>query len=103
MINLITPINSLGYGVAGFNILKSLYEKDPTVALYPIAPPEPEYELPIVQAAIANRNNAILDRPCVKIWHQHDLYNRIGKGLYVGFPIFELTEFSEEEIDSLHH
>ena len=103
MINLITPINSLGYGVAGFNILKSLYEKDPTVALYPIAPPEPEYELPIVQAAIANRNNAILDRPCVKIWHQHDLYNRIGKGLYVGFPIFELTEFSEEEIASLHH
>ena len=40
MINLITPINTLGYGVAGYNILKALYNLDNLVTLYPIGTPE---------------------------------------------------------------
>ncbi len=40
MINLIAPINSLGYGVAGYNLFKNLLAEDRTTALYPISKPE---------------------------------------------------------------
>ena len=71
MINLQTPINSLGYGVAGYNILKELYRRDPSVALYPIGQPETMEDL--IQDCLNNIRNLELDRPHVKIWHQHDL------------------------------
>ena len=103
MINLVAPINSLGYGVAGYNILTTFYAIDDSITLYPIAPPEPEFETPVVKTAIENQKEPALNRPCVKIWHQHDLHTRVGRGIYVGFPIFELNEFNQAEITSLHH
>ena len=39
MINLIAPINNLGYGVAGYNLFKELYKLYPSTALYPISRP----------------------------------------------------------------
>jgi glycosyltransferase involved in cell wall biosynthesis len=101
MINLQTPINSLGYGVAGYNILKELYRRDPSVALYPIGQPETMEDL--IQDCLNNIRNLELDRPHVKIWHQHDLATRIGRGKHFGFPIFELTQFDHQELISLSH
>ena len=101
MINLQTPINSLGYGVAGYNILKELYRRDPSVALYPIGQPETMEDL--IQDCLNNIRNLELDRPHVKIWHQHDLITRVGRGKHFGFPIFELTQFDHQELISLSH
>lgn len=101
MINLQTPINNLGYGVAGYNILKELYNRDSSVALYPIGRPDSAEDF-VVQSA-GNIKNLKLNRPHVKIWHQHDLFQRIGSGKHFGFPIFELTEFDQREKISLHH
>lgn len=101
MINLQTPINSLGYGVAGYNILKELYNRDNTVALYPIG--QPEHGEDFITQSVANISNLHLNRPHVKIWHQHDLFQRIGSGKHFGFPIFELTEFDQREKISLNH
>jgi len=101
MINLQTPINNLGYGIAGYNILKELYNRNNTVALYPIGQPESVEDF--ITASINNITNLCLNRPHVKIWHQHDLIQRIGSGKYFGFPIFELTEFDQREKLSLHH
>ena len=103
MINLIAPINNLGYGVAGYNFLKGLYTIDPSVTLYPVAQPEPVGDQEIIATCINNQINYEKDRPCVKIWHQHDLQSRVGKGKYFGFPIFELTDFSSHEFVSLNH
>jgi 3-hydroxyisobutyrate dehydrogenase-like beta-hydroxyacid dehydrogenase len=36
------PINSLGYGVAGYNIAKQLVKSGKDVAIFPIGDPEPE-------------------------------------------------------------
>ncbi len=91
MINLQAPINNLGYGVAGYNILKELYNRDSSVALYPIGRPDSAEDF-VVQSA-GNIKNLKLNRPHVKIWHQHDLYSFTGKGPSIGFPIFELEEF----------
>ena len=101
MINLQTPINHLGYGVAGYNILKELYTRDRSVALYTIGKPDVEEEF--IQAAVNNITRLELDRPHVKIWHQHDLFQRVGKGKYFGFPIFELNKFDTIEQISLNH
>tara|TARA_R100000700_G_C3168325_1_gene143229 strand:- start:376 stop:1449 length:1074 start_codon:yes stop_codon:yes gene_type:complete len=108
MINLIAPINNLGYGVAGYNIFKSLHSIDPSVALYPIA--KPEFVDQYIQAGLSNRYKSCVDKdgtigklPSVKIWHQNDIHSHVGKGLHIGFPIFELTEFNDEEILSMKH
>ena len=102
MINLIAPINTLGYGVAGYNILKELYKIDNSVSLYPISQPQ-DFESKELYEAISNQEKCLIDRPCVKIWHQNDLTTRVGNGKFIGFPIFELTHFNAKEITSLHH
>ncbi len=100
MINLIAPINNLGYGVAGYNIFKSLLALHRTTALYPIS--TPEFIDSAIQSGLDNRFDVTI-KPCVKIWHQNDLFQFVGHGEHIGFPIFELTEFSEEEKLSLSH
>jgi glycosyltransferase involved in cell wall biosynthesis len=103
MINLIAPINNLGYGVAGYNFLKQLHKINQSVTLYPVAQPEAIGDQQMIGECVNNQINYQKDRPCVKIWHQHDLQSRVGKGKYFGFPIFELTKFNPHEIVSLNH
>lgn len=104
MINLIAPINTLGYGYAGLNFAKQLYKIDKRVTLYPIANKvEPVDETGIIAQCLNNAINHNPDYPCVKIWHQHDLMQRVGRGKYYGYPIFELNKFSSHERVSLHH
>lgn len=102
MINLIAPINNLGYGVTGYNILKELYKIDNSLALYPISQPQ-DFSSEELYEAIKNQERCLIDRPCVKIWHQNDLTTRVGNGKFIGFPIFELTKFNAKEVTSLHH
>ena len=103
MLNLIAPINNLGYGVAGYNIYKELYKINSSTALYPIA--QPEFFNEIVIAGMNNRENRKVfpNNPSVKIWHQNDVHTHVGKGEHIGFPIFELTEFTYEEKLSMKH
>jgi len=102
MINLIAPINNLGYGVAGYNILKELYKIDNSISLYPISQPQ-DFTGEELDTAIKNQERCLINRPCVKIWHQNDLTTRVGNGKFIGFPIFELTKFNPKEVTSLHH
>ena len=103
MINLITPINNLGYGIAGYNLFKNLHQLHPSAALYPVS--KPSFIDEHVLAGLNNRRNngAGTHAPCVKIWHQNDVHTYVGKGERVAFPIFELTEFNEEEKISMTH
>ena len=100
MINFQAPINSLGYGVAGYNIFKEIIKIHPSAALYPIS--TPEFTDKYVEQGMANRGQLLLF-PSVKMWHQNDVHTHIGKGEHIGFPIFELTEFSKEEKLSMSH
>ena len=97
-INLQAPINQLGYGVAGLNILKALQNKA-EVSLFPIGQPQVTNK----QDAIAvNRGIEVAETfdpqaPCIKIWHQNQMAERIGSGKFIGFPIFELDTFNDLE------
>lgn len=104
MINLIAPINTLGYGYTGLNFTKELFKINNRITLYPISNKiEPIDDTGIVATCINNQVHYNPNYPCVKIWHQHDLQQKVGKGRYYGFPIFELNKFSSHEKVSLHH
>ena len=92
-INLSAPANPLGYGVVGLNVLKSLYEKDHRVAFWPIGNVEcDESDAPMIHETIANQSSYDNKAPSLRIWHQHDLAQHVGKGKNCAFPIFELDK-----------
>lgn len=104
-INLMAPINSLGYGVASKNICKSLSEIA-DVYLFPIGGAitcESEEE----KSFFSELSNKATDRfdknaPCLKIWHEFDMSARIGHGKYFGLPFFEVDRLSKRRAHSLN-
>lgn len=101
-INLMAPVNNLGYGIAGYNILRSLFMRGEIVCYFPIGDItiETEEAKKIIESCIKNSKFFGVDSPSVKIWHQNDMGLFPGRGPRVGFPIFELNKFSDVE---LHH
>jgi glycosyltransferase involved in cell wall biosynthesis len=101
--NLMTPVNSLGYGVAGVNILKSL-GKDVAVTCFPIGNVEvtSQEDSDAVQEALSRREAFDINAPCLKIWHEFAMAERIGKGPLFGFPFFEITKFDDNRIHNLN-
>jgi len=97
-INLQAPINQLGYGVAGLNILKALQDKA-EVSLFPIGQPQvtSQADADAVRKGMETAKTFDPQAPCVKIWHQNQMAERIGSGKFIGFPIFELDTFSDLE------
>ena len=100
-INMLCPINQLGYGVTGLNISKALHDAKHSVALFVVGnleAPEPYHQ--DLKQMISNSRLPDWNAPCIRIWHQHDMSQFVGKGDKYGFPIFELDGFVDLE---LHH
>jgi len=97
-INLQTPINQLGYGVAGLNILKALQART-DVALHVIGQPQVtnQADADAVKKGLQTAQMFDPQATCVKIWHQNQMAERIGSGKFIGFPIFELDTFTDLE------
>ena len=93
MIDLITPLNNLGYGVAGYNILKNLLQSHRTTALYPVS--KPEFVDEYVLAGLKNRDDKTI-KPCVKIWHQNDLFQFVD-GDILGFQYLNLQSLMKKK------
>lgn len=99
-LNLIGPINQLGYGIATLNILKGLIQRGHKVAFWP------KYgqvdvtnaaDLAIVQQGINNQAFFNKNAPSLNIWHQFDLAESIGYGVRHAMTFFELDEFTARE------
>ena len=91
------PINQLGYGQTGLNFTKEL-SKICDLSLFPIGQPTVtnKEDHSVVLGAMSG-DSWEAKSPCVKIWHQNDMAQRIGSGRMIGFPIFELDTFSDLE------
>ncbi len=98
-LNLQAPINQLGYGVAGINILKALQAEGVEVSFFPIGQPQVtnQADADAVRKGMQVAQTFDPQAPCVKIWHQNQMAERIGSGKFIGFPIFELDTFSDLE------
>jgi len=97
-INIIGPVNPLGYGVASSNIIKSL-NKHAKLSLWIIGQPHVNSveDIELFKLLINNANTFDFSAPCIKIWHQNDMAQFAGKGERIGFPFFELDEFNAIE------
>jgi glycosyltransferase involved in cell wall biosynthesis len=100
-INLLAPINSLGYGVASTNVLDQLNALGHEVALFPIGQVDaPQDKQALVKKAQAYAGFYDGQAPSLRIWHQNSLAEHVGHGWRVGYTFFELRQFQPNEI---HH
>lgn len=97
-LNLIAPINQVSYGLVSLNIVKELAKQNHNVALWPLGQiiVEPS-DGPIIERAIERNNMPDWSAPSLKIFHQFAMSESIGKGIRIGFPIFELEQFTDVE------
>jgi len=97
-LNLTCPINTLGYGCVGTNLFKEFCAASVDVKLWPIGQVDCHPSLmPLVQRAYNEKHNYYPRAPSLRIWHQHDLAQHVGRGVHVGYPIFELDRFTQAE------
>jgi len=99
-ININCPINGTGYGITSLNITKNLVELDIDLSLFPIGNNielNSAEDQDIIKKLLVNASSFNYDSPCLKIWHQHDLANRVGRGAYYVFPFFELDTLKDRE------
>ncbi len=102
-VNLVSPINPLGYGVVGFNVLNTFMEKGHSVSLFALGDVQWESNpeaIEKIKKSAANSQFFDPDAPSLRIWHQHDMAMFPGRGKRLGWPIFELNEFTDKET---HH
>lgn len=97
-INIIGPINQLGYGITVLNIVKSLSVNN-RVSLFPIGQPQVtnQKDADIISNCIENSKFFDYEAPCIRIWHQHDMSQFVGRGTHIGLPIFELDTLNDLE------
>jgi glycosyltransferase involved in cell wall biosynthesis len=98
--NLICPINQLGYGVVGLNVLLEIEKAGKNPSLFPLGNIEahPDHH-EVMRKAIDRARFFDPQQPSLRIWHQNDLAMHVGQGMHA-FPIFELDRFKPDE---LHH
>lgn len=105
-INIIAPLNQLGYGIAGQNVSLALKKAGAAVALFPIGPIDvAESSIDDIEEMKANSSEYDYGAPCLRIWHQDQMAEHVGYGMRIGFPFFELDRFNKREkhhMNSLH-
>lgn len=103
-LNLTCPINRLGYGIVGLNVLVELSQYM-EVACWPISNIECDsFHHELIKKCIDNQTNFDFYAPSLRIWHQFDMAQHIGRGPRYGFPIFEtdrLTVVEQHHLQSL--
>jgi len=97
-VNVTAPINSLGYGVVGLNIVLGLERLGHAPALWPIGEIEaPEEHHATLRRALDRRQQYNPRAASLRVSHQIDLAQHVGKLLHCGLPIFELNRFDPVE------
>jgi glycosyltransferase involved in cell wall biosynthesis len=103
-LNLLSPINSLSYGYVSYNIIKSLIGQGHEISLFPLGGIDTSditnpNDIRMLQDAInsSNSDKFSFDNPSIRIFHQNQLAQHVSKKLRIGFPIFELDEFTPIE------
>ena len=93
------PVNNLSYGIVSQNILDNLSD----YILKPIGPFDQEEYSRYLPKVINYFDNLDLNQPSLKIFHENQLFDHVGKGTRIGFPIFERNIFTPEHIFNLKH
>lgn len=97
-LNVSAPVNSLGYGVVGLNLILGLERLGHAVALWPIGEIEaPEEHHEVLRRTLDRRQTYDPRAPSLRLSQHVDLAQHVGKGLHCALPIFELDRFDPVE------
>ena len=106
------PIGFTGYGVVVANLIKAFSQTNVIPQIFPLtttrgAPPffaDSEEDKQLYEKLLKEQieNGFDASAPTVKVWHQFDLAERIGKGKYIAFPFFEIDKLNQREIVHLN-
>ena len=50
-----------------------------------------EEDSAVVGKCVMNGHTFDNQADCIRIWHQNDMAEFVGKGMHIGFPFFELN------------
>ena len=96
-LNVMAPINSLGYGVASKNTI-SFLDKLFDISLFTIGQPNFESQAESNHfSEMLKRSRLSFDKeaPCLKIWHEFDMGIRAGRGDLIAYSFFELNKMND--------
>lgn len=99
-LNFICAINTTGYGTTALNILKGVSSLNKRVSFFNITHGVECYkedDAEIVRTAMKNSEEYDPFDPCLKLWLLPYIHMFVGKGKKIGFPIFELDDFTKRE------
>lgn len=97
------PLNDLGYGVAGFNIVKELSQLT-DVTVHPLGNIQiADSFLPDIEKLLWINKPVDKNQPNLKIYHQFGLTEFVGKAQHIGYTFFELDKFTDVEKKSIQH
>lgn len=103
-INLTAPFCSTSYGIVALNTAHQLLKLGHKVSIFPIGnivgQDIPPHFHESVYQGLENAKFFNPDAPSVRLFHQFDLAQHVGRGKRIGWPIFELNQFNPIE---LHH
>lgn len=98
-LNLVCPINSLGYGISAYNIWNNIRNISNTT-LFPIGSvtAENHWNKSAIIDDIKKQETYDPQAPCLKIWHPNDLLMKPHtKGLYCTYSFFESSSVTKSE------
>jgi len=102
-LNVFAPVtNCTSYGLVSINLLRHLKDNyDITLFTTGQVTVDDEQDKYWLKTCIDRQEDIDQTAPYIRIYHQFDLASRIGRGFFVGFPIFELTHFNKRELGHL--
>lgn len=102
-INVCAPVNDLGYGTVGRNLIKALYKIGAEPAMFPIGNATvPTNELEIFQKAAERAKFYNTHAPSLRLWHAWDLAQHPTRGKRSAATFFELDTLNTTEIYQLN-
>lgn len=102
-ISISCPINNLSYGIVSTNILDQFTKMGQDYRLKPMAQFDTNEFGRFLDKCIKFDEKLDMFVPSLKIWHEHSLFDHIGKGPRVGFPIFEKDIFNPLDAWNIRH
>lgn len=90
------------YGITGIQIVRALTKLGHKVNCVPIGGRADYRSYPEVEKALQNGQSRFdIMAPSIRLYHQFSLMENCGRGPSIGFPIFELDNFTDLEISNL--